>query len=423
MIGAGLSLLALALRRVGLSIPAPAHSYDLVNTPGSVTVARTGTATQINASGKLEVLGTNTVRTSRVIGTWASEGILVEGPKINRFWDTKAPVAATWTGIHCTATAQGSVAADSPFDTGFTHGRLSPAATSNFHVIRQTPTFIFAGGSTVTLSAFVKAAGTSRLSLRADRANTDESGCDFDLGTGTAGTPYTTGADSNVTAVITPFPDGWFRCSITFVTGGFAGARRAGIWLLNASGANNYLGVPTNYLLCSGLELATGVLSSHVPNTSATPNSSATRGGDTVTLTGCTLAPTIGAAAIRWYNPYGSTDSDFTCLCMSGSTYTYMDGLGSAATLGGGTVTGPADAGRGAAMRTGAFSWNASAMSTAAAGSVFDADRDITSAIRTASSPSTTLSASTLPFAVAFIKTYATRPTNTVLAAISALAS
>jgi len=69
-------------------------------------------------------------------------------------------------------------------------------------------------GTTYTFSVFAKSAEWSWLGLQFYDFVTGSVGCEFNLGTGVAGTP-----NSNITSSISNAGNGWYRCSITITVG------------------------------------------------------------------------------------------------------------------------------------------------------------------------------------------------------------
>jgi len=147
---------------------------------------------------------------------------------------------ASWTKSGCSVLADQVTAPDG----ATTADKLTESSINENHFIYQTTTNILLQ-SKCTLSVYAKIGTRRYITLQV----ADNSGYQvtFDLQSGTV--TYESGA----LGVIESVGNGWYRCSITFVSVG--GAQTARIWMNNSSGAlGNYLG-DGSYMYIWGAQL------------------------------------------------------------------------------------------------------------------------------------------------------------------------
>jgi hypothetical protein len=112
---------------------------------------------------------------------------------------------ASWAKNNYNVTANATTAPDGTL----TADKLIAINASTFHDLYKSPGL---GSNTYTLSIFAKAAEQSFIQLRIDDGVLSRVAM-FNLSTGSVS------SSSNVTSpTITPYPDGWYRCSITVTT-------------------------------------------------------------------------------------------------------------------------------------------------------------------------------------------------------------
>jgi hypothetical protein len=215
-------------------------------------------------------------------------GLLVEGANTNLALRSSELNLSPWLFWQCQAFGSGSVVdADVAPDGTTTAERVTENATSNSHAAYQSITWAV---GTYTASCFVKrptTAARDQFSITSF-APGGAFVATFNLVNGTvSGT-----AGTGVTARITPFSNGWFRCEMTFTVTG-AGAAPIEFGTALAGGTRIYLGDGASGLLMWGAQVETGaVASSYIP----TAGSAVTRAADTITHTASagTFATSVG---------------------------------------------------------------------------------------------------------------------------------
>jgi hypothetical protein len=160
----------------------------------------------------------------------------------NAAW-TKSSVAIT-ANTSATTAPDGTVTAD----------KIQEDNTNNQHLVVQsigTPSI----GQVYTFSCWAKSAERTQMSLTAH----GEGYSVFDLSTGTVST---TGGNSNVT--ITPYPNGWYRCSATITKTNTNGAFYIIVW----NNGNPYTGTTGSGIYIWGAQVETGsVATGYTPTT------------------------------------------------------------------------------------------------------------------------------------------------------------
>jgi hypothetical protein len=204
--------------------------------------------------------------------TGESLGLLVEEQRTNLLLQSE-DFSTTWTTTNTTVSTNQVTAPDG----ATTADKIFETATTAEHNIRQDTASQVAG--TYSASIFAKAGERDVIQfvstgvLGGFRAN-------FDLTNGVIGS-----VDSALNARITPFPNGWYRCSIT-ATSTTTGTLRAQ-WNIvtspTAARVESYLGDVTKGLYLWGAQLEAGSFpTSYIPTTGAT----ATRAADVASISG-----------------------------------------------------------------------------------------------------------------------------------------
>jgi hypothetical protein len=179
--------------------------------------------------------------------------------------------ATEWVKTNSTITVNAAI---NPSQKATNAGKLIENTATSTHVVHQDVGSI-TGTNTFTFSMFVKPLERTNLFVRCSNlAVTNTFRGTFNLSTATAATS-TTGTGTVAGATITPFPDGWFRISVTGSLGSASSDIRTLIGLRN-SGVDTYTGDGTSGLLVWGAQLEVGANASFYLATLATQVSNTT---------------------------------------------------------------------------------------------------------------------------------------------------
>jgi len=241
---------------------------------GDMVVSRGTTARRVDSSGIIESVAINVPRLDYPpLG--GCPRILVESERINRVtYSEQFDLNPTpWDCILTTVTANTTTAPDG----NVTADKLIATAVLGEHIILQTPAGSVSG-TTVTVSVFAKAAGLTRMVVL-NNAGGGGIG-NFDLTAGTA----TLGA-SGVSVSIQPYPNDWYRCSMTYIpntTGSFNFHIKPAIGS-GTTYTTNFLGNGVDGISIWGAQLETGsTATSYIPTVAST----VTRNADVISKTG-----------------------------------------------------------------------------------------------------------------------------------------
>ena len=244
-----------------------------------VTFTRASSGTYIDQAGLVQTAGTNVPRFTHDLAG-ASLGLLVEEARTNAFTYSAEFDNAAWSKNALTINAN---AATAPDGTASAEAVLE-AATTDAH--QMTSTLGVSGSSAArTLSVFAKANGRSWLRLNLNDGTNRQAW--FDVANGVVGT-----TGSGVTAMITAFPNGWFRCAITTTSTHVISV----IAVASADNTLSYAGNASLGLLLWGAQFEVGAFATSYI---ATTGASATRAADVATMTGTDFS--------AWYRQDGGT--------------------------------------------------------------------------------------------------------------------
>jgi len=245
-----------------------------------ITFTRGTSGTYVDSSGLIQTASSDVARFTHDPVTLRSLGLLIEGSRTNLFNYSEQIDNAAWTTTGGTISAN---AASAP--TGATTADLltENSAASTQHRLFQIPTV--ASGTTYTVSAFVKRGSGSRHFSIILNTGTAVARVYFNLDTGTVGTVV---AGSGT---ITAYPNGWYRCTATGVSGGLTGTTFLQMCNGSTSGSETYTGDGTSGLYIWGAQLEAGGFPTSYIQTTA---SSVTRSADSAVMTGTNFS--------SWYN-------------------------------------------------------------------------------------------------------------------------
>lgn len=240
-----------------------ARSQDL---DPRITFTRGSSATYVDDTGLIRTAGTNQARFDHDPVTLDSLGLLIEESRTNLILQSET-LNTSWSLGNTTISAN-TTATTAP-DGTTNSDKIQEDNTNNQHLVFQsigTPSI----GAVYTFSCFFKAAERTEISLTAH----GEGFSVYNLSTGTV---TQTGGHSNVT--ITPYKNGWYRCSTTITKTNTNGTFYIVVW----NGTNLYTGTTGSGVYAWGaqVELAS-FATSYIPTTSAT----VTRSADNASITG-----------------------------------------------------------------------------------------------------------------------------------------
>jgi hypothetical protein len=183
--------------------------------------------------------------------TLAALGVLFEGQATELGGLTEQFDNVGWAKTNGTVTANATTAPDG----ATTADTFVENTATGAHSIDRSAAVT--SGLLYTTSIFVKAAGRTRFSFR---ANNDNSVASFNLADGTF-----SGA-SNCTPSIEAFPNGWFRCALRWTATSTATVIFSRVRMLDAAGNTSYTGDGVSGLHLSASNFVAGELSSYIPN-------------------------------------------------------------------------------------------------------------------------------------------------------------
>ena len=236
-------------------------------TSASVTPSftRASTAYTVNSAGILTQVASGVARSYYDPTTLEYLGYLVEGARTNLCLQSE-DFATTWTNTNSTESVNATTAPDGTA----TADELIDDATNDRHMIEQPIVVVTA--TSYTMSIFAKANTLSWIYLL------ENSGVSatayFNLSTGVVGTVSGTGSPS---ATIKAYPNGWYRCTMTFTSSGISAGFRIGITTGDA--VPTYSGSGQSVYLWGAQFEAGAFASSYIPTTTV----AVTRNADVLT--------------------------------------------------------------------------------------------------------------------------------------------
>lgn len=224
---------------------------------GSATFTRASTATYIDRYGMLKSAAIDEPR-------FEKEGYLNEGASTNLLLQSEDFIT-TWTTYAGTTTPNTTATTD-PYGTNLAEKYVASGAGGRIAQTSQA----FALGSYITVSVFAKKEGASNY-LRFEVINTK--GAWFNLSTGVI-----SNITASTTATMTPLSNGWYRCSISFLSTGITTAPCA--FYPTRIAGNSSIANDSMYIFGAQLE-ALPFATSYIP----TGASAITRNADSLNIT------------------------------------------------------------------------------------------------------------------------------------------
>jgi hypothetical protein len=260
---------------------------------GDLSVVRATSATRVNANGIIETVASNVPRIDYSGGGCPS--ILVEPQRTNLQTYSEDFTNLVWAAnLNASASANLSISPDGTMSAD----KIIENTSNSTHYIGQTQSGL--SGVAYTISVFAKASERNFLFLFEDSAGGRNAY--FDLTNGVVGN-----VGGSATAKIENFGNGWYKCSVTYVSSGLLIRYRIGTALSN--GVNSYLGNGTSGLFIWGAQIEAGsYATSYIPTTSA----AVTRNADVIPKTGISslIGQTEGTMFLDAYYPQSTGNYD-----------------------------------------------------------------------------------------------------------------
>jgi hypothetical protein len=256
-----------------------------------ITFTRSSGGSYVGPDGLIKYAGVNQPRFDHNPTTGESLGLMIEESRTNLISYSDDFSNVSWKKNNYNVTADATTAPDGTL----TADKLIAINANTFHDIFKSPV---SGSDTYTLSIFAKAAEQSFIRLRIDDGVVGR-GTFFNLSNGSIGSSV------NVTSsTITPYPNGWYRCSITVTTN-----------IINVvfnsfpTGSNtNYTGNGTSGLYIWGAQLELGAFpTSYIPTVASTR----TRAADNASMTGTKFSSWYNQSEGTFYSTVKSTTSGY----------------------------------------------------------------------------------------------------------------
>lgn len=255
-------------------LPKLALDFTTATLDPRITFVRAGaTATRVNPSGFIEIVAADTARFDYNSVTLACKGLLIEEARTNLNTQS-AQFSGGWTNL----SANTNIVANTgtPPDNSSNRPRFRASNTNN--VVHQLQQYgkTLTSGVAYTASCFFQPREYSIAIVVIYDTTNGESKCYFDVLNGSVLT-----VASGCTATITPYKNGWYRCSVTKTVSAASGGMAIGF--TNADNTPSFAAVSGSGLYIWGAQLETGAFGTSYIFTEA---SQVTRTADVATMTG-----------------------------------------------------------------------------------------------------------------------------------------
>ena len=272
-----------SLTRAAQAVPSLDLNFAVTKNVGPlVTFTRASSATFINSAGTLQTAAVDVPRFDHNPTTGESLGLLVEEQRTNLLVQSEN-FGTTWTTTGLLAFGSGSTlnATVAP-DGQMTADLLTENSSTSEHRV-ETAAISWAANTTYTLTIFAKANGRTRIDFFGVGGGNFTGGREADFNLSTGSVINTDGA----IALITPFPNSWYRLRMTFTTSAAPSASSIFIRLNDDSSNFSYTGNGTSGIYLWGAQLEAGAFpTSYIPTTTA----AATRSADVASITGANFS-------------------------------------------------------------------------------------------------------------------------------------
>ena len=268
-------------------LPRLALDFTTASLDPRVTFTRAGnTATVVNSSGLVAPINADLPRFDYDPLTLICKGLLIEESRANLCLysqdfrnTTDAGATRPWNYTNITLSADSTAAPDSTTTADTIIETEATGAHRNFQ------SFTLSNATAYTFSVFAKAKERTRIAIISSDGVTAR-GTGFNLSNGTS---FSVGLTSPTSGSITNYGNGWYKCSITYTTGGTACNFQ--IYLVDNSNQTSYAGDGSSGAYVWGAQLEAGSFAtSYIP----TEASQVTRTADVATMTGTNFSD--------WYN-------------------------------------------------------------------------------------------------------------------------
>jgi len=269
----------------------PSLNLDFANSKkldSRITFTRGSTATYTDESGIIRTAAQDEARFDHD-GDGNSLGLLIEESRTNLVTYSEDYSQSSWTLDDCTIQSTSVLTPD-----GQTALLLRESATTQTHNIRQSPST--STGTTYTASVFLKKYTRQYAWIGYVFNSAAGTVAQIDLNTGQivySAKIYAT--DSIQSTSVIPYPNGWYKVTITFTNGLVSPNISVGtadsLWTSGNADGNQFLGDTNEGLYIWGAQLEAGSFpTSYIP----TSGSTVTRSADVTSMTGTNFS--------SWYN-------------------------------------------------------------------------------------------------------------------------
>ena len=220
-----------------------------------LSFVRASNASYIAQDGLIRYVTTNQPRIEHDPITAECKGLLIEAGRANeQRWSENFSDNSYWSKTNLRVAENNAIAPDGTFTA--TRVYESVDATGTFHWIASSGVTISASAN-VTQSIYAKAGEVSRVGLYPISSS---NGCWFNLSTGAV-----ISNDAGTTATITPYPNGWYRCTATISSNATATTANPSLYMVTPAGTQ-YTGNNNTVYLWGHQFDAAKFASSYVPS-------------------------------------------------------------------------------------------------------------------------------------------------------------
>jgi len=243
-----------------------------------ITFTRASGGTYVGFDGLIKYAGVNEARFDHDPETGESLGLLIEESRENLLTWSENFSDSSWIKGAVSIVSSGGVSTP---DGSTNTSKLVENVGNLQHALYKNRT---GSNETVTFSIFCKEAERSRVILQLSNFLNNACHAIFDLKLGRILAIFVPAGDyTNISANIIPYPNGWYRCSITATKGSLNTRNNPTITVTNSNNNFTYPGDGTSGIYIWGAQLEQGSFpTSYIP----TQTSTRTRAADSASITG-----------------------------------------------------------------------------------------------------------------------------------------